>query len=293
MASPFSGRAGRLAGMWAATQAQQDAAEMQRAIEAGRAESLAALGRGREGSLAFLGQGIDAARPQYQGAIDRFNPYVQDGRAADAIYQGSLGLGGPAARDSAVAAFRAGPGYQFRVDQASDAVARRQSALGALGSGNTMAAISDRAGNMADQEYGNWQDRVRGISDRGFAATGAQAGIQQGLANLEAQYGRDRAGVNTGFAGLESGVLQNATGQTLANIGQRSQTITGAGTGALMAGQTAAQNRLNFGMQLGSLGTQLLGGMMGGGGLGSLGSMSGGGAGPMGNMGVWSLFAGT
>jgi hypothetical protein len=273
----FSGRAGRLAGIWAATQAQQDAAERQRAIDAGKAEGLAALGRGREGSLEFLGDGMDAARPQFQGAIDRFNPYVQDGRAADTMYQGSLGLGGDAARDSAVAAFRAGPGYQFRVDQAGDAIARRQSALGALGSGNTMAAISDRAGNMADQEYGGWQDRIRGIGDRGFAATGAQAGIQQGLGNLEAQYGRDRAGVSTGFAGLESGLLQGSTGQTLANIGQRSQTVTGAGTGALMAGQTAAQNRMNFGMQLGSLGMGLLGNSFGGG-MGSLGSMFGGGA---------------
>jgi hypothetical protein len=263
MASPFSGRAGRLAGMWAAGQAQQDYETGQGFINQGRADSLAALGRGREGSLAFLGQGMDAARPEYQGAIDRFNPYVQDGRMADGVYQGSLGLGGDAARQSAVDAFRAGPGYQYRVDQATDQVARKASALGALGSGNTMAAISDRAGTMADQEYGSWQDRIKGIGDRGFQATGAQAQLQQGLGNLEAQFGRDQAGVNTGFAGMESGVIQNATGQNLANLGQKSQTYIGAGTGALMAGQNASQNRLNFGMNLANLGVGLAGAFMG------------------------------
>jgi hypothetical protein len=259
MASAFSGRAGRLAGMWAAAQAIEDAKKGQAFIDAGKAESQGILGEGRTNALSALGQGMEAARPEYQGAIDRFNPYVADGRVADTAYQGSIGLGGADARDAAVASFREAPGYRYAVDQATDAVARKASALGALGSGNTMQAISDRAQGMADQGYGAWQDRLKGIGDRGFQATGAQSGIQTQLGNLEAQYGRDRSGVETGFAGLGSNLVQNSTNQSLANLGQQSQSVIGAGTGALMAGQNAAQNRMNFGMNLLSLGTNLAG----------------------------------
>lgn len=286
MASPFSGKAGRVAGMWAIEQALQDynlgankiesaKADTLTALDRGRTGALTSIGQGRTDSLAALGQGMDAARPQYQGAIDRYNPYTTAGTGALTAYQGSLGLGGDAAYDSAVSSFREAPGYRYSVDQATDAVARKASALGALGSGNTMQAISDRAQNMADQGYGAWQGQLKGLADTGLAATGAQAGIQTQLGNLEAQYGRDQSGVYSGAAGQEAGIYTGTAGQEagayqgyagldLGNIARMSDTKISAGTGALMAGQQAAQNKFNFGMQLGNLGANLVGSFMGG-----------------------------
>ncbi len=264
MASAFSGRAGRLAGMWATEQALQDYAAGNQIIDAAKTDTMGVLDRGRTSSLAALGQGMDAARPQYQGAIDRYNPYVTAGTGALTVYQGSLGLGGDAAYDSAVSSFREAPGYRYAVDQATDAVARKASALGALGSGNTMQAISDRAQNMADQGYRDWQGQVKGLSDTGLAAIGAQSGIQTQLGNLEAQYGRDQSGVYTNTAGQEAGALQGYAGLGLGNLARMSDTKISAGTGALMAGQQAAQNRMNFGTSLLGLGSSLLGSYMGG-----------------------------
>jgi hypothetical protein len=303
MASVFSGKAGRNAGIWATQQALQDWEAGNDIIDKGKTDALGAIDRGRTGGLAALGQGRTdaigaleagnaAAHPNYANAIQRFAPWAAAGRKGLDMYGDTLGVNGQEGYDRAVGNFRAGPGYQYQVDQASDAVARKASAMGALGSGNTMAAIADRARNMADAEFGRYQDRLNGLSTQGLAASGQMAGLEQAWGNLAAQLGRDKAGVYTGTgaqeAGIytgtgaqEAGVYGNATNQGLANLAQMSQTKIGAGTGALMAGQQAAQNRLNFGMQLGQLGMQALGTLAGGGmgSLGSLGSMFSGGAG--------------
>jgi hypothetical protein len=59
------------------------------------------------------------ARDAYGTAKTEFQPYVDQGRQAGDLYNGSVGLGGATGHDAAVAAFQASPGYQYRVDQAS------------------------------------------------------------------------------------------------------------------------------------------------------------------------------
>lgn len=275
MASPMSGRAGRLAGMWAIEQAGLNQQKISDLLATGQNDALNAIGQGRGQGLAALGQGYDAARPEYQAAIDRFNPWAEAGRGALTTYQNSLGQNGAAGNAAAVAQFQASPGYQYQVDEATDAVARKASALGALGSGNTMQAITDRASNLANQEYGGWQDRLNGLSNTGLAATGQQAGLQAQLGNLNAQEGRDVANLWGTSAGQEASTYGNFAGlgaNSLANTGNQ---VISAGTGAMLAGQNAAQNRLNFGMGLAGLGVGLLGRGMGGG----FGNMFGGGGG--------------
>lgn len=268
MADPTSGRAGRNTGIWAADMAGKLFTAGQDALGLGKTDALNAIGQGRTQGLASLGAGYDAARPEYEGAIARFDPYAEAGRGALATYQGSLGLGGDAAHDSAVSAFQASPGYQWQQDQAADAIARKQSATGALGSGNTLAALSDRSQQIANQEYGGWQDRVNGLSNMGLQATGAQANLQKGLGDLGAQQGRDEASIYGTTGAQEAGLHTNFAQLGNQNIGNLSNTVVGAGTGAMMAGQTAAQNRLNLGMQGLSLGASLASGAMGLGGLG-------------------------
>lgn len=58
------------------------------------------------------------------------------------------------------------------------------------------------------------------------------------------------------------------------NIANLTNNVLGAGTGAMLAGQQAAQNRTNLGMQGLQLGASLLGGGMGGG-IGALGTLGG------------------
>lgn len=265
MASAFSGRAGRLAGMWATDQALQDYATGNQLLDTAKTDTLGAIDRGRTGALASLGQGLTDATGTINGAVSRYDPWVNAGKSALTTYQNSLGQNGADGNAAAVSQFQASPGYQYQVDQATDAVARKASALGALGSGNTMQAITDRASNLANQEYSGWQDRLNGLSNTGLQATGQQTGLLGQLGSLQAQNGRDEAGVYTGTAGQEAGAYQNFAGLGLNNLNQMSNTKISAGTGAMLAGQTAAQNRLNFGTSLLSLGASLGGAYLGGG----------------------------
>lgn len=242
--------------MWAFDRAEDAKREGQGLLDSARTSALASLGQG-------FGQARTDLTSNYGTAIDYLNPWAEAGRGALTTYQGSLGLGGDAARDAAVAAYRTSPGYERRVSEATDQVARKASALGVLGSGNTQAAIADRAQALADEDYGRWQGQVSAMSDRGQQAATTQAGLQgqlgSSLGALGQAQGQSEAGIHSQLAGLGLGNLWNATGSQIQ-----------AGTGALMAGQNAAANRLNFGMSLGNLGAGLFG-RLAGGGLGGLG----------------------
>lgn len=154
----------------------------------------------------------------YDTAISRLSPYSAAGVNALTTLQGSLGLGGEPARNLAVNAFQATPGYQYQVDQATDQTARSAAALGMAGSGNTMAAIADRTRQMANQEYGGWQDRLSGLATAGQSAANSQAtlGAQrgQGLASLATGYGDRQNQLRSDF-GRNMGQLDVQRGQNV------------------------------------------------------------------------------
>jgi hypothetical protein len=261
----FSGRSSRLAGMYGQQQAIDAEGRVADLLGTAQTNALGAIQQGQAPSLAALGSGYDAARGEYNGAIDRFNPWVDAGKGALGAYQGSLGLGGAAERDAAVSQFQNSPGFGYAVDQATDAVARKASALGALGSGNTMQAIGDRAQNMQNQEYGAWQDRLNGLSNTGLAATGQQANLQQGLGNLSAQQGRDEAGIYTGNANKSADIYGNFAGLGASNISNMTQFGTNALLNGVKSGQDNVNSGFSFGANLAGAGLGLLGMGMGGG----------------------------
>jgi hypothetical protein len=203
----------------------------------------AALKEGQAGSLASL----DKAGAMYA-------PLSQKYGAGTNLYLDSLGVNGAEGNTRATGAFQAGPGYQWAVDQALDGVNRASSAQSGGGlQGNTLAALSDRAGNMANQEYGNWQTRLGGLIAPEFQATAGQAGAEAGKVPV-----------------------YQGTANSIANLGtQTTNGITQQNTQQANAETAASGNMWNFGLQA-------LTGLAGGGGggtslLGGLGSMFGGG----------------
>lgn len=253
-----SGTSARNIGIWGYQQAQDAIGKGQGILDQAQGNALASLGKG-------YGQARDDLNTQYTGAIGRLDPYNQAGLKGLGMYQNSLGLNGASGNADAVAAFQASPGYQWQVDQATDAAARKASATGALGSGNTMAAIATLGSNLANQEYGGWQDRLNGLGQQGQQAATTQAGLQgqlgSQLAGLGTQQGRDESGVFTGLAGLGVNNLWQGTN---------------AGLGAVSGAQKAATDSVNSGY---SLGLNAIGS-----GLGLLGLPMGGGATLGGNM---------
>lgn len=260
----FSGKRDRIGAQIAAQQAAQDQQIATQwlldgqtsgigAIKDATTQATGAIDAAQPLQLAALGSGYDAARARY-------SPYMAEGASADNLYGDSLGLHGAEGNDRAVGAFRAAPGYQWAVDQSTEAAKRSQSAIGQLGSGNTMTEISDRAGHMADQQYGGWQDRLKGVGDRGFNATGTVAGF-------DAQQGRDTSGVYGDNATRRAGIYEGAGrsqaglyGSTAAGIAgtlsDLSKSTQDATYKAFGAGNKADANAMNFGMNLADLGSR-------------------------------------
>lgn len=138
-------------------------------------------------------------------AIGGYQPYVDAGADATGMYSNALGLNGADGNAAATGAFQEGPGYQFAMDQGTNAALRGASAAGMLNSGNTLTALSQYGQGLANQEYGGWLDRLSGLSGQGLAATNGQAGALGSLASLYQGTADDRLG-------LESTVAQGRIG---------------------------------------------------------------------------------
>lgn len=178
------------------------------AINQGAGSALGYLDQGQQGALGQLGQArtdLTAGGGAYAPLTALAGKYAPGGD----LYRDSLGLGGAEGNARATGAFQAGPGYEFARDQGLDALVRSANARGMVGSGNTGRDVIRYATGLADQTYGNWQDRLRGIGDQELqATTGAASGNQANNttlanlgvtgANLFNQGGVNRAGVATG-----------------------------------------------------------------------------------------------
>lgn len=146
-------------------------------------------------------------------------------------------MNGAAGNARATDAFHAGPGYQFAVDQSLDGVARHAASLGGAAGGNTYAALSDRAGQMANQEYGNWQSRLAGLISPEFQATAGQAG----------------------YTGAQAPVYQDTAKQIVGVDQNTTKGINDQNTQSANAAMAGTNNTWGALMQAARLGTQLLG----------------------------------
>jgi hypothetical protein len=205
-----------------------------------------ALTGGRADQLLALQQGYGAAQPFLTQARAAYDPYAQGGANAFQTYQGALGLNGQGGYDAAVGAFHASPGYQYRQTQGADQTARAAAASGQLLSGNAIAAIQDRASNLADQEYGSWLGNVRGVADTGYQAAGAQAGIDLGQGKMAYGYGGDQSSVYGDTAARLASLYGNTATQRAGSLNSLSQSLIDANNSAFKSSQDADVNRINL-----------------------------------------------
>jgi hypothetical protein len=202
-------------------------------FDTARDKSISSLGDAYGTAQGAITGGYNNANTAINNGINVNQPWLSSGQQANTLYGNSLGLNGQSGNAAAQEAFKAGPGYQWQVNQASDAIARKMGALGMAGSGNAMTAISDRAGQMANAEYGNWQNRLQGVSGQGQAAAGAMQAGYNNLANNANSYGQNMGqlasnyGSNLGNVystyGQNSGNLANQNATNVANIYNTSQ----------------------------------------------------------------------
>ena len=129
------------------------------------------------------------ARETYQSQQDIWAPWMAPGLKALENFD-SL-VNNPSAFNETLQTYAQTPQFKFQVQQATDAVKRQAAAAGNRFGGNQLAALSDRAGEVANQNanqwYNNMLDRLGQLSGIGMQAAG-------NLSNATSQYGRDMGG---------------------------------------------------------------------------------------------------
>jgi hypothetical protein len=262
------------------------------AINAGAGSALGYLDAGTQGALGQLAQ----ARTDLTANGGAFRPLAELGARfglGSQLYGDALGLNGAEGNARAQAAFTAGPGYQYQLDQGLDAVNRAANARGRLNSGATDVDALKFGQGLASQ---NWQQWIGNLSPYNQleqsaisgAATG-NAGINQTVANLGVTganilsgAGQNKANVATGqgntladlaktyysgLAGLDtnegSALAGNATNAT--NVISNAQLGLAPKIGqtfvdAANADVTGSKNLWGLGMQLANLGATAAGG---------------------------------
>lgn len=244
----------------------------------------AILDQGRADSLAALGQ----AGAAYDPLTNLAGEYGR-GRS---LYQDSLGINGATGNQNAVNAFQAGPGYEFTRDQGLEALNRRRAAAGMLNSGNADIDAIRFGTGLANQTYGDWQNRLAGFVNPELSATSGAASGRAGVAGRMA----DVASADTlARLGLETGVTQGQAGTNTARAGNEvalgnslANLYTGDATnrvgvfgnnvsGQMSANNLQAQGESQGARNLWNAGVQVATGLAGlGGGGGSFGSLFGG-----------------
>ena len=207
------------------------------------------------GGVSGAGGYYDLARGAAQQGVDAYAPLSALGQKygkGSTLYQDSLGINGPEGVARAKAAFTTGPGYEFAVNQGTDAAARNAAKLGLAGSGNALDEIRNRAQGFAQQEYGGFQDRLAGFINPELSATsGAASGIAGGyrnIADLYAQQGGTVAQGGFANANLLSQLGQNRAGNAASTaaaraglLGSQVNVLGNVAGGAANANQQAAQ----------------------------------------------------
>lgn len=184
---------------------------------------LSSLGGAYDRGRADLASGYNDAAGSIRTGIAGLDPFASRGNAAGDMYANSLGLNGAAGNAAATSAFQAGPGYQWQVDQATDAAARKANALGISASGNTLTELTKLGSNLANQAYGGWQDRLSGLNTAGQSAATTQAGLYGNLGALQAQQGQGLASLGQTYGQNQSAAYQNAANTLNTNLQNASQ----------------------------------------------------------------------
>ena len=161
---------------------------------------------GRIGSALFGGQNkalenqarayktaYEGSVPFYDQARGRFNPYAEQGLAANPLISSLLGMGeaGDSSGGEGLARFRESTGYQDTLNQSLRGVGANAAARGLMGSSGAGRAFQESAGRLAQGSFGDYFDRLLGQQQVGYNAAGqlGELDLGQGLAKQQALFG--------------------------------------------------------------------------------------------------------
>lgn len=166
-----------------------------------------------------------SAPQQYRVGGQTFNSYDDAMAFANAHKTGGTEYQG----------FQETPGYQFQFDQGTAAVNALAGAKGGLNSGATMKALTDYGQGVANQEYGNYFQRLMNLVSGGQSAAGNQAAAGGNYAanasNALANKGNAQSAGAIGVGNAFSGMANNLIGLAGYQNGTKAPNTSGIGWG--------------------------------------------------------------
>jgi len=166
---------------------------------------------GAQAQADAIKQATKLQKKQYDTTLATLQPQIQAGNTAREFQLGSLGL--PGGNSDALGAFRQSPGYDFALKTGQNQVQTSAAAGGRLFSGGTLKSLDRFGQGQADQQFGNWYDRLGGLSGAGGAAVGtavnAGSNMANNLSNLAVQGGDAKASSYFNGANAVTGGAQN------------------------------------------------------------------------------------
>lgn len=188
------------------------------AEEAAKAKA-AGFATGNSAAQGALDNGQTGADQLYGQAYAPFSSLIDSTGKGSAAYGDATGANGAAGLANAKSLFTATPGYQSGFDLLTDANDRLAASRGILASGNTVADTAKLATTYADQNYGNYVNRLapylsanQSAISGGASVLGSQAAADLGVAGQKAQYGYNAA-TGTGQANADAALAPYSASQ--------------------------------------------------------------------------------
>lgn len=165
-----------------------------------------------EQATGALKSGYDESTAQYKQYADKasgyYDQYAAGGRRGQQTYEDSLGLNGEAGGRNALMTYQAGanPHLEYEQDRAQQGIERGINARGGTNSGYAALASARARQGLGYQDYQGWQNKLMGLGQQGFQASGQQAQIAQQtgqyMGDARSGYGQQLAGnaINYGNA---------------------------------------------------------------------------------------------
>lgn len=155
-------------------------------------------------------QALSFQRENYDKASGNLNPFITTGQGANNLLASFYGLNGnPALGESALAAFKSSPDYQFALKEGIGALDNSAAAKGGLLSGNQLRAVTEYGSGLATQNLSNYLARLSGLSDQGIRAGGILGQIGMGTG----------ANVNTASNKLGNAYMAEGTAEASGILG--------------------------------------------------------------------------
>lgn len=150
---------------------------------AGGALQSGAAGKAADNAQRDLSLAVPQLQQNYNTSVGAFSPFSDVSKLSLQDQQDLLGLNGQEAATAAMSKFQQSPGYQFSMDQGMRAIDAGAASKGLLHSGATIKAEQTFGTGLANQEFGNYYNRLMGLSGMGLTAAG---GIATAANNLGA-----------------------------------------------------------------------------------------------------------